>query len=144
MVNANREKILDALESVPKVKASQLIETGFEAAKATIEMMDTVFARVPPKQIVQFFIASEAKPKQLSEDLWAEFGEGTIKCMQDGVALLAVLWQSAWVAGGGDKMIPATALKTLTRQRVMKICQNEGFLPSVPIGKIGKILSKPI
>lgn len=34
MVNASREEILDALESVPKLKASQLIKTGFEAAKA--------------------------------------------------------------------------------------------------------------
>lgn len=144
MVNASREEILNALEKVPKVKASQLIKTGFEAAKATIGMMKIVFARVPPKKIVQFFIESDAKPKQLSEDLFEEFGEGTIECMQDGVSLLAVLWQSAWVAGGGDKTIPASALKAFTQQRVMKICQNEEFLPSVPIGKIGEILRKPV
>ena len=144
MVNANRPDILDALESVPKVKASQLIKTGFQAAKATIGMMKIVFARVPPKKIVQFFIESDAKPKQLSADMFEEFGEGTMICMQDGVSLLAVLWQSAWVAGGGDQTIPTSALKAFTRQRVMKICQDEEFLPSVPIGKIGKILSKPV
>ena len=99
---------------------------------------------MPPKKIVQFFIESDAKPKQLSEDLFAEFGDGTIECMQDGVSLLAVLWQSAWVVGGGDKTIPASALKAFTKQRVMKICQDEEFLPSVPIGKIGKILRKPV
>jgi hypothetical protein len=144
MVNANRPDILDALESVPKVKASQLIKTGFQAAKATIGMMKIVFARVPPKKIVQFFIESDAKPKQLSADMFEEFGKGTMICMQDGVSLLAVLWQSAWVAGGGDQTIPTSALKAFTRQRVMKICQDEEFLPSVPIGKIGKIIRKPV
>lgn len=64
--------------------------------------------------------------------------------MKDGVSLLAVLWQSAWVAGGGDKTIPASAVKAFTEQGVMKICQNEEFLPSVPIGKIGDILRKPV
>ena len=44
MINANRPDILDALESVPKVEASQLIKTGFEAARATIGMMKIVFA----------------------------------------------------------------------------------------------------
>ena len=37
MVNAGREEILDALESVPKVKASQLIKTGFLTGRALAE-----------------------------------------------------------------------------------------------------------
>lgn len=144
MVNAHRKDILDALEATPKVKASELVKTGFAAAKATIGMMQIVFKRIPPRKIVQFYIDSDAKPKQLAEDMWEEFGAGTIECMQDGVHLLGILWQSAWKAGAGDQTIPASALKSFTQQRVMKICQDEGFLPSLPINKIGKVLQLPV
>jgi len=144
MVNANRKEILDGLDATPKVKSSELIKTGFEAAKATIGMMQTVFKRIPPKNIVQLFVSSDAKPKQLAEDMFNEFGSGTITCMKDGAHLLAVLWQSAWIAGKGDQTIPASALKAFTQTKVMKICQNENFLPSTSIGKIGEILNKPI
>ena len=75
MVSAHRDDVLDGLATTPKVKAAELIETGFEAAKATITMMRTVFERIPPRKIVQFYIDSDAKPKQLAEDMWKEFGE---------------------------------------------------------------------
>ena len=52
MVNANRRAILDALESTPRVTNAELIENGFDAAKATIRMMRTVFKCVPPRNIV--------------------------------------------------------------------------------------------
>jgi hypothetical protein len=144
MVSAHRDKILDGLAVTPKVKAAELIQTGIDAAKATIEMMRTVFERIPPRKIVQFFIDSDAKPKQLAEDMWDEFGVGTVKCMQDGVHLLAALWQSAWVAGNGDETMPASALKSLTQDKAMTICQDEEFLPSTSVEKIGDILREPV
>jgi hypothetical protein len=144
MVNAHRDKILAGLTATPKVKAAELIQTGFEAAKATIGMMREVFQRIPPRKIVQFYIDSDTKPKQLAEDMWEEFGEGTIECMRDGVHLLAVLWQSAWVLGNGDQTIAASALKALTQQKAMKICQDEDFLPSLPVSKIGDVLQQPV
>jgi hypothetical protein len=144
MVNAHRGEILDSLATTPKVKASELIQTGFDAAKATIAMMRTVFERIAPRRIVQFYVESDAKPKQMAEDMWQEFGEGTVECMQDGVHLLAVLWQSAWVLGDGDHTIPAASLKALTQQKAMKICQDETFLPSMSVGKIGEVLRQTV
>jgi hypothetical protein len=144
MVSAHRGDILDGLTATPKVKAAELIQTGFDAAKAAIALMRTVFERIPPRKIVQFFVESDVKPKQLAEDMWEEFGEGTVECMKDGVHLLAVLWQSAWVAGDGDQTIPASALKALTRQKAMKVCQDEDFLPSTSVGNIGEILRQPV
>jgi len=144
MVNANRKDILTGLVATPKVKAAELIQEGSEAAKATIGIMRTVFKRIPPRKIVQFYINSDAKPKQLADDMWEKFGDKTIECMQDGVHLLAVLWQSAWVVGDGDHTISASAIKAFTRQKVMKICQDEDFLPSMPVGKIKDILRQPI
>jgi hypothetical protein len=107
-------------------------------------MMRTVFQRIPPRKIVHFFIDSDAKPKQMAEDMWNEFGEETVQCMKDGVHLLAVLWQSAWVAGNGDHTVPASGLKAVQQKEAMKICQDEEFLPSVPVGKIGDVLRQPV
>jgi hypothetical protein len=84
----------------------------------------------------QFLIA-------VAEDLWAEFGDGTVACMQDGVHLLAVLWQSAWAAGGGDDTVPASALKALTRHKAMAVCRNKDFLPSKSVDQIGSLPSAP-
>jgi hypothetical protein len=144
MISANRDAILQALASTPKVKAAELISDGFEAAKATIRMMKGVFKRLPPSQLVEFYISNDAKPKQMSEDLWAEFGTGTKACMKEGVHLLAVLWQSAWVAGGAESKFTSTSAKALTQSRAMKICANPKFLPSLPIGKVGVELRKPV
>jgi hypothetical protein len=147
MVSAHRDEILDALKRSKKVKNSELVTNGFEAAKATIQMMRTVFERVPPREIVQFFVEkkeNDVKPKQMAQDMWEEFGEGTMTCMQDGVHLLAVLWQSAWNAGNGDDNVPSAQIKAITRQKAMKICQNEDFLPSMSIGKIADVLQAPV
>jgi hypothetical protein len=144
MVNAHRSDILDELPATPKVKASELITTGFDAAKRTIAMMRNVFSRLPPRKIVQFYIDSDAKPKQLAEDMWQAFGDDTIACMQDGVHLLAVLWQSAWATGGADHTIADSAIKSLTQQKAMKICQDAEFIPSLPINKIGVVLQQPV
>jgi len=144
MVSDNRDLILDGLEDTPKVKAAELITTGFDAAKLTIEMMRGVFKRLPPRKIVQFFIDSDEKPKQLAEDMWKKFGSDTIKCMQDGTHLLAVLWQSAWVVGAGDDTIDDSDLKAITGAKAMSICQHADFIPSVAINKIGAILKKPV
>jgi hypothetical protein len=144
MVNAHRKEILDGLEDTPEAKPNESIQSGFEAAKATIEMMRSVFERLPPRKIVQFYVASDAKPKQLAEDMWDEFGKQTIECMQDGVHLLAVLWQSAWVLGKRDQTISASALKALSPDKAMEIYQDEDFVPSVSIDKIGAILRQPV
>ncbi len=144
MVSAHRDEVLDGLAATPKVKASELIATGIDAAKRTVGMMRTVFERIPPRRIVQFYIDSDAKPKQMAENLWAEFGAGTVKCMQDGAHLLAVLWQSAWALGDGEQAIPAAAIRELTEPEAMGICQDADFLPSVSINRIGNILRQPV
>ncbi len=142
MVSANRDAILDGLAQTEKVRRDEIIRTGKDAGLATVELMRTVFTRIPPRSIVDFYIASDAMPKQLAEDMWTEFGDGTLECMKDGVHLLARLWQSAWLVGGGDDAVADSAIKAITRARAMKICQDPDFMPSVSIGRIGAILAQ--
>ena len=55
--------------------------------------------------------------------------------MQSGSHLLAVLWESAWLAGSGETKVRST--RELTEAKAMAICADPDFIPSVSIGKIG-------
>jgi hypothetical protein len=137
MVNAKRSQILTALKATAKVKSDELIGSGFEAAQRTIALMRNTFNRVPPGEIVSAFV-SHPKKAGRADAFWAQFGTDTIKCMQDGTHLLAVLWESAWTAGNGDNNLDESL--TLTQQKAMAICGDRNFLPSRTINQIGALL----
>ena len=141
MVFANRETILDGLKQTPKVARDELISTGFEAARLTIEMMRTTFETVPPADIVDAFLKGGAKNNRaMSQALWKAFGKKTVKVMQSGAHLVAVLWESAWAKGEGERKVLDSDIAALTEQRAMEIVSDPAFLPSMTIGKIGAVL----
>ena len=81
----------------------------------------------------------EAMKVDPAEVFWDQFGNGTIEAMQDGTHLLAVLWESAWIAGDGESKKRNTA--ALKPEDAMDICAPAEFLPSCSIAQIGKYLS---
>lgn len=101
MVHDHRKQILDGLETTPKADEKEWVSDGFEAAKATIELMRNTFQVIPPPNLVQAYINLGPGGKASSDALWIAFGTATIKVMQDGAHLLAVLWESAWNQGNG-------------------------------------------
>jgi hypothetical protein len=141
MVSAFREEILDGLKATPKATKTELVDDGFEAAKRTVVMMRDTFKAIPPVDLVEAFATFEGKPKERNEFLWKKFGKKTIEVMQDGSHLLAVLWESAWALGNGEKNVTST--RSLTQSEAMKICGDADFLPSVTIDQIGKFLKQP-
>lgn len=139
MVNANRELILEGLDQTAKVTAAERITNGWEAAVRTVDMMRQTFKRLPPKKILKIFITRD-KSKNDAEQLWNELGDGTIAAMQDGAHLLAVLWESAWLIGGGENKTRDTS--ALDETQAMRICASDEFLPSFTINKIGRVLKR--
>lgn len=135
MVSAFRDKVLDALKETPKTTPDEMITTGLDAAKLTIAMMRATFKALPPMSIVEAFATFDGKPKDRAEHLWKKFGAKTLKSMQSGSHLLAVLWESAWLAGGGETRVKST--RALTEEKAMEICADPDFIPSVGIAKIG-------
>ena len=142
MISAFREKVLAGLLNTPKTEAAEMITTGFEAAKLTIEMMRKTFGSIPPMSIVNEFGSFVGRPKERAEHLWQKFGNKTIKNMQAGAHLLAVLWESAWAVGQGDTKVASTA--GLSREQAMAICADFDFIPSVSISRIGPLLKPPM
>lgn len=142
MISAFREKVLAGLLNTPKTEAEEMITTGFEAAKLTVEMMRKTFTSIPPMAVVNEFGSFLGKPKERAEHLWRKFGNKTVKNMQSGAHLLAVLWESAWAVGNGDTNVTSTA--GLTKDQAMAICADFDFIPSVSISRIGAVLKPPM
>ena len=67
--------------------------------------------------------------------LWEKVGAATIDVIADGCRTLAMLWESAWVEGRGP-LIPAAELQTISRPRLQKIYERQGFVPSVALKDI--------
>ncbi|HKU95482.1 MAG TPA: hypothetical protein VJR58_09405, partial [Vineibacter sp.] len=140
MVNAHRKDILTALRKTPAVEAPERIGSGFDAAKATIDLMRKTFEALPPADMLRDYLAAIKNHKDTKAMFWDKYGAGTITAMQDGTHLLAVLWESAWVAGGGESKERDTS--ALEPQQAMDICASADFLPSCSIAQIGGQLSE--
>lgn len=140
MVFAHREDILAGLKKTPRVKANELVATGFEAARKTIELMRNTFALIPPPELVQTYIDTGKGGKAATNALWKAFGKQTISVMQDGAHLVAVIWESAWEAGQGEAKVSSAA--ALSKDASMKIVSDPDFVPSVTVDKIGKLLKR--
>jgi hypothetical protein len=141
MVFDHRMEILDGLKRTTKVKKSELIANGFEAAQKTIDMMRNVFAQIPPLDMVQTYVDVGKGGKASSDALWAAYGQKTINVMKQGSHLLAVLWESAWEVGGGETKVKS--LRALTQDEAMGIVSDPDFLPSMTVDQIGASLKKP-
>ena len=140
MVHDHRDEILKELKKTPKVAKSELITTGFEAARATIELMRSTFKSIPPKKLVQAFVKVGKGGKASSDALWKAFGKKTIQVMQDGTHLLGVLWESAWAAGDGETNVKST--RGLSQDEAMAIVKDPDFVPSMTVDRIGSVLQR--
>ena len=140
MVFANRTAILKGLTKAPRVKPDEIVSEGFHAARLTVEMMRRTFKLIPPRSIVETFVAVGHSGQAASKALWDAFGANTVKVMQDGTHLVALLWESAWVAGNGDVTIKQSF--ALDQDAAMKIVADPDFLPSLPIDQIGHVLQR--
>ena len=79
-------------------------------------------------------MAGRGQEKSLSAALWKKFGTRTIRVMQAGTHLLAVLWESAWVLGNGEAY--TGSLRALTVPEAKGIYEPAGFLKSLYINEI--------
>jgi hypothetical protein len=135
MVNSHRDKILQGLDakSTP-VTPAEYIQDGKAAAERLVDLMKDTFADLPPIDIVNLYVAQPDK-KHTSGKMWSKFGAKTIDAMTAGTHLLAVLWESARVKGGGEGAGFDTG--ALTQKRAMKMCADPKFLPSCSIADVG-------
>lgn len=129
-----RPLILAGLKDTAVVKKSEYVTTPQAAAEATVALMRQTFSAIKPADLVTAFMAGRGEEKSLSAALWKKFGTRTIRVMQAGTHLLAVLWESAWVLGNGESY--GGSLRALTVDEAKGIYEPTLFLKSYYINEI--------
>ncbi len=140
-----------ALELVEGIKAKlhtqgpvlPPIKSGKDAAAATIALMNRSAKNIPPKNLVEAFIAEGEKTTVAVQDaLWDQFGAKTITLMIDGARVLGRIWAGAWSKGQGNA-IPATKLGLIPLPTLMEHYRNLEFVESLDLDQIGPRLRQP-
>ena len=118
-----------------------LVPDGRHAGFATIELMRRTRGHLVPLDIVEEYAAIKKAGKSSSAGalLWSKFKTPTITCIADGCRTLAMIWESAWVNGGGNQ-IADTKIHTISRPKLRGIYEKQDFLPSKPLGQIDPFL----
>jgi len=80
-----------------------LVRDGREAAVATLKTMRDVAKILPPRRLIDVYEKSfhPGSPPH-TQALWDTFSGETGKVMALGVRTLAMIWDAAWAAGGGQ------------------------------------------
>lgn len=112
--------ITDLLKDVRK---SELVTGGKNAAKAVLSLMWETYHLIPPQDIVDVYIENRT-----AKALWENFGERTQQTIANGAHTMAVIWQSAWIEGNGDKFGAAT--KPIKKSDLMKWYKKPSFVQS--------------
>ena len=116
----------------------KLINTGKQAAIATLTLMGDVATVLKPRTIIDVYEQSFADGTTHTAALWDGTGEQTGKVMALGVRTLAMLWDAAWNAGGGHNNPGA-----IDKDKLKELYENQDFLRSVTIKDIEHEIAHP-
>ena len=137
-------KTADALVAVDDLLQTGLttvsVNSGHEAAVATVELMAKVQQRLSPRSIVNADDPSLTEPER-AERLWkkAKVRNSTVASLAESVQLLADLWKSAWRVGKGSTK-PSAMLVEFTEEEIDKVCRKEHktFIPSLSLDEMAE------
>lgn len=129
---------LGALQAVdallqPAHVTSTGIDDGWEAARATFDLMSDAMDRLPPQTLIDLDDATLTQPER-ARRFWAssKVRTETVRSLADSTILLARLWASAWRVGKG-KNIAASQLKAFTEAEVQKLYRTKTFAPALTL-----------
>jgi hypothetical protein len=128
------KKEIKRQESLKKEKIED-VQSGFDAAKAVLYLIDATQKRIPPREIVDKWV--ELKPVHnkgtRNSEMWDAFGDRTVECMARGCRYLAKIWQGAWKSGGGDQTIGEG--EELSPEGIMSLYNDPNFVKSLRLDK---------
>jgi hypothetical protein len=102
MLNHHAPEILEKLNNLLGIASGQpgmhgltdFAVTGHDAAVRVVDLMRTAFNTISPDAIIDTFVE---EPDRMYE----RHGKQTIELLAQGARYLAMIWESAWRAGGG-------------------------------------------
>ncbi len=142
MIDRYAAEIVDGLTRRAEGKAKLVaVKDGHDAGMETIRLMSRSAKRIPPRKVVDTFVAAGGtKTVAVYDALWNELGEDTIAVMWDGAQVLASIWEGAWKVGGGSA-IKATELKPRSLAKLKALYESPKFLPSLDLDEIASVLT---
>ena len=126
MLDADRAELVAGVNAAVKANAKPKVKNGREAAQAVVALMRTTFEALPPAKVIDIYDQVGKKPKAMGPALKTE----TVATVARGAANLAMLWESAWKAGSGDKL-PATELVEIPTKTLRKLYSDRKFVESL-------------
>jgi len=119
-----------------------LCESGPQVARATIELMHDAARTLSPEAILDAYEDAGGGTRVATlEAMHETLAAPTAKLLGEGARYLALLWDSAWAAGGGE-MIADGDLVELEAKAVRARYVRKNFVPSLTLDEIGKTLKK--
>jgi hypothetical protein len=109
------------------------IDNGWEAARATFDLMSDAQTRLSPETLIGIDDPSLTQPER-ARRLWAhpKVRSETIRSLADSSVLLARLWASAWRVGKG-KNVPAAKLRVFTEAELQTHYKKKNFAPALTL-----------
>ena len=108
-------------------------KSGAQYARAVIELMHIVAKKLPPQKILDEFEEAGGESKVATLDaMYEKLGKPTSAVLAEGARFLALLWESAWAAGGGAQQA-AAGLVALNKADIRKRYIKTNFVPSVTL-----------
>ena len=149
MISSKKADIWTALRKLLPAAGNHgmaLIKGGQDAGFATIELMRRTRAALPPVELVNTYGALGSNPHApaATAALWSKFGSKTEKAIADGCKTLAMLWDSAWKEGKGNKIskneLRERAASDLSALYTGDSQAADAFLPSKALNDIDPFL----
>jgi hypothetical protein len=140
LIDKKMKLLFDGVNAkVKKVKTEELIgENGKEAAKRILELMQKTVTILPPIDIVESW--ANAKGRGKFEKMWNDLGDRTIDVVAEGAHVLAILWQSAWKNGDGDRFDLADLIE-LDPDKLKKKYSTPTFVESFTLDNVDEYKS---
>ncbi len=125
---------VDAALAGAKVKDN--VANGWEAARATFQLMSDAHDRLEPETIIDAddpTLSDSARARQL----WAtaKVRDATVRSLADSVRVLARLWAGAWKAGKGNG-IAAARLKAFKESEIQTTYKKTSFAPAMTLDEM--------
>ena len=114
------------------------VKSGYEAARATLDLMYDAQKRLPPKYIIDADDPDLPGTKR-TKHLWSnpKVHKETVTSLAMSVRLLAELWQAAWVVGDGDANFDAADIEAFTEERLQAVYRSDrNFVPSMSLDEL--------
>jgi hypothetical protein len=118
--------------------AMALVRGGQDAGFAVVELMRRTRNRIDPMALIEAYTAVPQGDGNALEVLWNKFGTATSEAIADGCRVLAMLWESAWLEGGGQAI--HGLLEAVPANELIALYSDQLFVPSLPLDEVARVL----